>query len=134
MTQLSQLSRLQRRSISEPSPRRSRGYSLMEMMLVLTIMGVLIAMCAPTYQQAMEQARADVAAANLRAIWSAERLYWLTNQHVFHELERAAIHSACSTRHSFRAATCIRTRSFRRIARRFKPGRRVPVARSGAAS
>jgi Tfp pilus assembly protein PilE len=52
----------------------------MEVMIVLTIMGVLIAMSVPTFQQALEQSRADVAGANLRAIWSAERFYWLDNQ------------------------------------------------------
>src|SRR5437870_2575805 len=55
------------------------GFSLMEVMIVLTVMGVLIAMAAPTFQRALEQSRADVAGANLRAIWSAERLYWLEN-------------------------------------------------------
>jgi prepilin-type N-terminal cleavage/methylation domain-containing protein len=57
-----------------------RGFSIMEVMVVVLIMGVLISMCAPTYQLALEQSRADIAAANLRAIWAAERLYWLSNQ------------------------------------------------------
>lgn len=57
----------------------SDGFSLMEVVIVLTIMGVLIAMAVPTFQRALEQSRADVAGANLRAIWSAERLYWLEN-------------------------------------------------------
>jgi prepilin-type N-terminal cleavage/methylation domain-containing protein len=55
------------------------GFSLLEVMIVLTIMGVLISMAAPSFQRALEQSRADVAGANLRAIWSAERLYWLEN-------------------------------------------------------
>ena len=55
------------------------AFSLMEVMIVMTIMGVLIAMAAPTFQLALEQSRADVAGANLRAIWSAQRLYWLDN-------------------------------------------------------
>ena len=51
----------------------------MEVMIVLTIMGVLIAMSVPRFQRALEQSRADLAGANLRAIWSAERFYWLDN-------------------------------------------------------
>jgi len=39
-------------------------------------------MCVPTFQKAIEQSRIDIAAANLRAIWAAERLYWLEN-HVY---------------------------------------------------
>ena len=54
-----------------------RGFSLVEVMVVLTVIGVLIALSVPSYQRAVEQARADVAVANLRAIWSAERLFWI---------------------------------------------------------
>ena len=52
----------------------------MEMMLVLTIMGVVLAMSAPTFNRSIEQSHADIAGANLGAIWTAERLYWLENQ------------------------------------------------------
>jgi type II secretory pathway pseudopilin PulG len=51
----------------------------MEMLVVLVVIGVLLALCAPSFHRAVEQARADVAAANLRAVWAAERLYWLDN-------------------------------------------------------
>jgi prepilin-type N-terminal cleavage/methylation domain-containing protein len=54
-----------------------RGWSLLEVTLVLVIMGVLLSLSVPAFHQAAEQSRADIAAANLRAIWSAERLYWL---------------------------------------------------------
>ena len=46
-------------------------------MVVLTIIAILVAVSAPSFQRAVEQSRADIAVANLRAIWSAERLYWL---------------------------------------------------------
>ena len=36
-----------------------------------------VAMGIPRFQQSLEQARADVAGASLRSIWSAQRLYWL---------------------------------------------------------
>lgn len=64
-------------------PRRARaraarrGYSLIEALIVLVIMSVLVAMGIPRFQQSLEQARADVAGASLRSIWSAQRLYWL---------------------------------------------------------
>ncbi|MBI3466232.1 MAG: prepilin-type N-terminal cleavage/methylation domain-containing protein [Planctomycetes bacterium] len=53
------------------------GWSLLELMVVLTITGILTAMSVPSFSRALEQSRADVAGANLRAIWAAERLYWL---------------------------------------------------------
>jgi len=49
-------------------------------MLVLVVIGVLISMSAPTFHRSIEQSWADIAGANLRAIWSAQRLYWLENR------------------------------------------------------
>src|SRR5262245_45728216 len=53
------------------------GFSLIEIMAVVTITGVLISFAAPSFRRAVEQSRADIAGANLRAIWTAQRLYWL---------------------------------------------------------
>jgi prepilin-type N-terminal cleavage/methylation domain-containing protein len=58
----------------------TRGYTLVEMMIVLVVMGVMISFGIPQFSRALEQARADVAGANLRAIWTAERIYWLDNR------------------------------------------------------
>ncbi|MEN6451978.1 MAG: prepilin-type N-terminal cleavage/methylation domain-containing protein [Thermoguttaceae bacterium] len=57
-----------------------RGFTLVELMIVTAVIGVMAVMCIPTYQRAIEQSRADIAAANLRAIWAAERLYWLEHR------------------------------------------------------
>lgn len=56
-----------------------RGFTLTELMVTLTIIAAMTAMSVPSFQRAMEQSRADIAAANLRAIWAAQRLYWLEN-------------------------------------------------------
>lgn len=56
---------------------RRRGYTLLELMIVVTIMGVLIAVPAPMFGRAIEQPKLDVAASNIRSIWAAERLYYL---------------------------------------------------------
>ncbi len=61
--------------------RNSRAaYSLVEVVVVVTVISVLIAIAMPTYGVALEQAQADIAAANLRAVWTAEQLYWLENR------------------------------------------------------
>jgi prepilin-type N-terminal cleavage/methylation domain-containing protein len=60
--------------------RSAAGFSLIEVMVVLTVIAILVTMAVPHYERALEQSRADIAAANLRAIWSAERLYWLENR------------------------------------------------------
>lgn len=56
------------------------AYSLVEVVVVVTVISVLIAIAVPTYSVAVEQAQADIAAANLRAVWTAQRLYWLENR------------------------------------------------------
>lgn len=48
-------------------------------MVTITIMGILVGMSAPHFGRTIEQSRADFAVANLRAIWAAQRLYWLEN-------------------------------------------------------
>ncbi len=57
-----------------------RGYTLTELMVALVVVGVLTCFGMPRFTHALEQSRVDVAAANLRAIWSAQRLYWLKHQ------------------------------------------------------
>ena len=64
-----------------PTAPRGRGaYTLIEVMVVLTLMGVMIAMAAPSFRRAVEKANADIAVANLRAIWAAQRVYWIANR------------------------------------------------------
>jgi Tfp pilus assembly protein PilE len=53
---------------------------LIEIMVVLTIMAVLVSMSAPSFSRSVEQSHADIAAANLRAIWNAQRIHWLDNR------------------------------------------------------
>ncbi|MGA2700613.1 MAG: type II secretion system protein [Isosphaeraceae bacterium] len=57
-----------------------RAYTLVEMSVVLIIMGIFITLAMPRFSRSLESARADVAGANLRAIWTAERIYWLDNR------------------------------------------------------
>jgi type II secretory pathway pseudopilin PulG len=46
----------------------------------MTVICLLVTMGIPLYTRAVEQARADVASAKLRTIWSAQRVYWLENR------------------------------------------------------
>jgi type IV pilus assembly protein PilE len=60
-----------------PPAAAQRGFSLVEVMIVLTVLAILVAIAVPSYTRAVEQSRADVAVADLRAIWAAQRIYWL---------------------------------------------------------
>ena len=55
------------------------GFTLMEVLIVLVIMGVLISIPVPTFMRSVEQSKLDVAAGHLRAIWAAERFFHLEN-------------------------------------------------------
>jgi len=57
-----------------------RAMTLMELVIVMTILGILLTAGMPSFQLALEQSRAQVASANLETIWSAQRLYWLENR------------------------------------------------------
>jgi Tfp pilus assembly protein PilE len=69
---------------------KSRGISLLELTIVTVIIGVLMTMSIPSFQRGLEQSRADLAAANLRSIWSAQRLYWIDNRTYAVDLETLA--------------------------------------------
>ncbi len=57
-----------------------KGLSILEVTIVATVIGILVTLTVPRFGRAVEQARVDIAAANLRAIWTAQRLYWLDNR------------------------------------------------------
>jgi prepilin-type N-terminal cleavage/methylation domain-containing protein len=59
--------------------RRAAAFTLVELMVVVTMIGILTAFVAPSFQQAVEVARADQAIATLRTIWAAQRYYKLDN-------------------------------------------------------
>jgi prepilin-type N-terminal cleavage/methylation domain-containing protein len=69
-----------RRGFAPISLNARRAFSLVELMVAATLMAVLISMAVPSFQRAVNQSRADIAGANLRAIWSAQRCYWLDNR------------------------------------------------------
>src|SRR3954449_2399498 len=69
-----------RQKSGRPRGTRRGGYSLLEVMVVSTIMGIIVAIPIPMFAKAIEQSKLDVASANLRAIWCAERYYYLENK------------------------------------------------------
>ena len=69
-----------------------RGFTLTELMVVTTLIGVMAAMSVPSFQRAVEQSRVDIAVANLRAVWAAERLYWLENHTLYLQHQHPARH------------------------------------------
>ncbi len=63
-----------------PEGRRRAGFSLVEILIVVTVMGILISMAIPSFQRSMENSAAELSFVQLRSIWSAQRVYWLENR------------------------------------------------------
>ena len=61
---------------------RSRGFTLIELMVVVVILGILAAVVVPRVMDRPEQARITAAQSNIRAIRSALDMYKLDN-HVY---------------------------------------------------
>lgn len=80
------------RSTIRCSARRDKpsGFTLTELMVTVAVIGVLVGMSAPYFGRTLEQSRADFAAANLRAIWAAQRLFWLENHEYTTKLTQAS--------------------------------------------
>ncbi|MGB7344012.1 MAG: type II secretion system protein [Pirellulaceae bacterium] len=60
--------------------KKRSGFSLIEVVVTMTIMAILVAMTAPSVVQTMEQSHADMAGAGLRMVNTAQRFYWLENR------------------------------------------------------
>src|SRR5882762_10604575 len=61
------------------SLRRTRGFTLIEILVVITILGILAALIVPRVMDRPDQARATAARADVNAIMGALKLYRLDN-------------------------------------------------------
>ena len=64
-----------------PSTRkRFHGFSLMEVMIVVVIIGILAALAYPNLEKYLKRARQTEAKTNLSAIYTAQKIYFTLNQ------------------------------------------------------
>jgi len=56
---------------------KKNGFSLIEAVFVITLLGIIVSIGVPVFRNALEHSRVDLAAANLHAVHSAQRVYWL---------------------------------------------------------
>jgi prepilin-type N-terminal cleavage/methylation domain-containing protein len=59
-----------------------QGFTLIELMVALTVMALTASFAVPRFQKALEQTRVDLSASNLESLWTAQRLY-LAQNHTF---------------------------------------------------
>ena len=60
--------------------KRFHGFSLMEVMIVVVIIGILAALAYPTLEKYLKIARQTEAKTNLSAIYTAQKIYFTLNQ------------------------------------------------------
>jgi len=57
-----------------------KGFTLVELAVVLTIVAVIATFAIPQFQKAIEQSRIDLASTNLKSVWTAQRIYFSENK------------------------------------------------------
>ena len=60
--------------------KRFHGFSLMEVMIVVVIIGILAALAYPNLEKYLKRARQTEAKTNLSAIYTAQKIYFTLNQ------------------------------------------------------
>lgn len=75
-------------SHTRPSPTKrsgpadkKRGFTLVELSIAMVIICLMMTLAAPIFTRAVEHSRLDTAAANLKALWAAQRVYWLEERY-----------------------------------------------------
>ncbi|WP_068264776.1 type IV pilin protein [Rubripirellula obstinata] len=63
-----------------PRPKKKNAFSLVEIVITMTIIAVLVSFATPSLSRSMEQSHADMVGAGLRSIAVAQRFYWLENR------------------------------------------------------
>jgi type IV pilus assembly protein PilE len=58
--------------------RNKKGFTLIELLVVVVIIAILAAVALPQYQKAVEKSRAVEAFINVKNIYDAEKLYFLS--------------------------------------------------------
>ncbi len=57
-----------------------KGWTLLELMVVIVIIGVFSAVAVPDFSRTYERVRLDSAVSYLEDIWTAQRIYWLRHR------------------------------------------------------
>ncbi len=71
------------------------GFTLIELLVVVVIIGILAAVALPQYQKAVERSRIISALPLLKAVYNAQKVYYLANGKYATSVEQLDIDFAC---------------------------------------
>ena len=63
---------------SRPGRCAQSGWTLLELTIVITVIGIISSYAVPHFGRAIERSHGDMARARLETIWTAERLHWIS--------------------------------------------------------
>ena len=67
--------------------RATRGTSLVELLIVVSLLGLLAQSAVPGFRLAFETRRVDEAESMLQCLWKAERMHWLEHGHFTKDMQ-----------------------------------------------
>ncbi len=71
---------MKKNSFPIPAPLPATGFSLLEVMIVVAIIGILVTLAYPRLQQYLVSSRQTEAKTNLMAIYTAQKIYHASNR------------------------------------------------------
>jgi len=92
--------------------RVSKGFTLIELMIVVAIIGVLAAIAIPNFIKFQARSKQSEAKANLKAIFTAQKAYFAENDKYSSEMGRIGFSPERGNRYAYRlSTTCNKTES-----------------------
>ncbi len=77
-----------------PFSRSATGFSLLEVMIVVAIIGILVTLAYPRLQQYLVSSRQTEARTNLMAIYTAQKIYHASNREYATDLDQLGVEIA----------------------------------------
>ena len=100
---------IERKLIRMFRSKMSKGFTLIELMIVVAIIGVLAAIAIPNFIKFQARSKQSEAKANLKAIFTAQKAFFAENDRYSEEASRIGFAPERGNRYAYRLAACNKT-------------------------